>query len=343
MQTQIDDTRFRMVLIPMFGIIIPLITGMTRTISMHPFQLLSAFMYTIFIAFVVWQGNRYFLFTLRDYFDWFNKPVKRIVALLIAIFFYTVPVSVLMHLGWYHILNKGEVDWNTIYLSTSIILICVIFISHTYETVFLVKESENEKLKSEQLQRAKTEAELQALNSQVDPHFLFNSLNTLSHLIEETPQKAVEYNDNLAGVYRYILQKRFSDIVPLQDELDFAERYFALLQKRFGPAVQLRSHITDHARQTFYLPPISIQILVENAIKHNGFDEQRPLLIRIEVSDDQLTVENNRTPRIGSGAPGGTGLHNLDKRYQLLAHRSLKIIETPETYSVTIPLLKPAT
>jgi sensor histidine kinase YesM len=330
---------FRLVLIPAFGITIPLVTGMVRPSSMHPYQLVSAFLYTILIAFVVWQGNRYFLFTLRDYFDWFNKPVKRIFALLIAICFYTIPVSIAMHIGWYRLFTDGSTDWNTVYLSTTIILVCVMFISHTYETVFLVKESENEKLRSEQLQRAKYEAELQALNSQVDPHFLFNSLNTLSHLIEETPSKAVEFNDNLADVYRYILQNRSKDLVTLEEELAFTEKYFFLLKKRFGSAVEMSSKVSLQSLQRYFVPPISVQTLVENAVKHNRFDGEVPLHIVLEQKNETLVVSNNERPR-KSGRDGGTGLKNLEQRYRLIMNRPIQIENGNGAFSVSIPLFK---
>ncbi len=337
--TRIDDTRFRLVLIPAFGIIIPLLTGMMHFSGMHPYMMASAFLYTIMIAFVIWQGNRYFLFTLRDYFDWFNNPVKRIIALLIAICFYTVPVSIVLHIGWYHLFHDGLVEWNTIYLSTLIILICVIFISHTYETVFLVKESENERIKSEQLQRAKTEAELQALNSQIDPHFLFNSLNTLSHLIEEAPGKALEFNDNLADVYRYILQNKSVDLVALSGEMEFAEKYFALLKKRFESAIVLVNEVDSKAARDSFLPPISVQILIENVVKHNRMSESSPLTIHIKHEPGRISVSNNLQLRNAGFIKPGTGLSNLENRYRLIMNKSIAVENDEQNFKVSLPII----
>jgi LytS/YehU family sensor histidine kinase len=108
-----------------------------------------------------------------------------------------------------------------------------------------VKETESEMLKNEQLERAKAEAELEALKNQIDPHFIFNSLNTLSHLIEEKPVKAKQFNDNLADVYRYILQNKARDLVLLREEMIFLENYFSLLKIRFDKAVELKINIGE--------------------------------------------------------------------------------------------------
>ncbi|HUP11566.1 MAG TPA: histidine kinase, partial [Niastella sp.] len=185
-----------------------------QTPSTWKFKL--SFLFTIGIAFLIWEGNRYLLFTLRSYFDWFNKPVRKIIVLVLAISFYTIPISALMLVIWFKIFNSGIVNWNLIYTTTLIIMICVLFITHIYETVFLVREAENEKLKKEQLERARAEAELEALKNQIDPHFIFNSLNALSHLIEKEPAKAKQFNDNLADVYRYILQNKARELVLLR-------------------------------------------------------------------------------------------------------------------------------
>ena len=289
---KLNDIGFRVILIPFFGIVIPIITGMINNNAYGIWQLKLGYLYTIAIAFVIWEGNRYLLFTLRSYFDWFNKPVRKILALLFVIPFYTVPISVLLLVGWYHIFAKGIVDWNVVYLSTLIILICVLFIVHVYETVFLVKEAESEKIKKEQLERAKAEAELEALKNQIDPHFIFNSLNTLSHLIENNTEKAKQFNESLADVYRYILQNKSRDLVLLGEEINFLHDYFSLLKIRFEKAVQMDILIDEQLLNEYLIPPISLQILIENAIKHNEFSDATPLIIIIELKNDELIVRN---------------------------------------------------
>ncbi len=337
---KINDIGFRVVLIPFFGIVIPLITGMIDRKNISHWQFKLSFVYTILIALIVWQGNRYLLFTLRSYFNWFNKPVKKIIALLLAVSFYTIPVSLLMLTGWYHLFAQGRVNWNTVFTSTLIIMICVIFITHVYETVFLVKDSESEILKNEQLERAKAEAELESLKNQIDPHFIFNSLNTLSHLIEENPAKAKQFNDNMANVYRYILQNKREELVLLGEEMIFLHDYFSLLKIRFEKAVELHVRIDEDLFDQYLIPPISLQILLENAIKHNEFSDDDPLVVDLFIQDGQLHFHNELRPKILRKASSRTGLQNLNERYKLTTDKTISIMTGEKKFIVTLPVLK---
>jgi sensor histidine kinase YesM len=337
---RINDIGFRLILIPFFGIAIPLITGMINGHNFSNWQVKLSFLYTIMIALVIWEGNRYLLFSLRTYFDWINKPARKIAVLILSITFYTFPVSLLLLTGWYKIFSPDAVNWNIVTESALIILIAVIFITHVYETVFLVKQSENEMIRSEQLERAKAEAELEALKNQIDPHFIFNSLNTLSHLIEINPGKAKQFNDNLADVYRYILQNKARGLVLLREEMEFLQSYFLLLQIRFEKAVQLKVSINETAMDQYLIPPISLQILAENAIKHNEFSELTPLLIQIEMINDELVVHNPVRRKILRKASSKIGLYNLGERYKLTTNKEIVIKEEEKDFTVSLPILK---
>ncbi len=336
----LNDIGFRVILIPFFGIAIPLVTGMVDHVNFPLWKIKLSYAYSIGIAFLVWQGNRYLLFTLRSYFNWFNKPIKKILALLFAISFYTIPLSALLLMGWYHIFKNGVVDWNVVNTSTLIIMICVVFITHVYETVFLVKQAESDQLKKEQLERARAEAELEALKNQVDPHFIFNSLNTLSHLIEDKPEKAKLFNDTLAEVYRYILQNKARDLVLLKEEIEFVKYYFALLRIRFEDAVELHMDVNDTNAEQYLIPPISLQILVENAIKHNEFSDQNPLRIQIQLQDQALTVRNEVRKKQLRKPSSGIGLKNLEERYQLITSKQMMIEGNESEFIVGLPVLK---
>src|SRR4051812_45939179 len=209
---KLDDIGIRVFLIPLFGISIPLITGMVPHQNFTNWQIKLSYGYTILIAFVIYEGSRFLLFTLRSYFDWINKPFKKAAALIVTIPFYCIPVSVLMLVAWYHIFLEGKVDWQVIKLSAIIITFAVFFLVNVYETVFAIRDMAADKINKEQLERARAEAELEALKNQIDPHFIFNSLNTLSYLIETKPGKAKQFNDSLADVYRYILQNKARDL-----------------------------------------------------------------------------------------------------------------------------------
>jgi len=216
----------------------------------------------------------------------------------------------------------------------------VIFITHVYETAFLVKESESEIVRNEQLERAKAEAELEALKNQIDPHFIFNSLNTLSHLIEEKPLKARQFNDSLADVYRYILHNKGRELVLLQEEIGFLTDYFSLLKIRFENAVQLKILFGEDVYQQYLIPPISLQVLAENAIKHNEFSDVQPLVISIYLQNDSLIIHNERRKKELRKESSKIGLQNLQERYRLTAGMEIRIEDDEKNFTVILPLLQ---
>lgn len=337
---RINDIGFRLILAPMFGIVIPLATGMININNLSNLGIKLSFLYTILIAVIIWEGNRYLHFSLRSYFDWYNKPLRKIIVVLVSISFYTIPVAVLLLTGWYKLFTNDPPNGQVITVTTLTIMICVIFITHIYETVFLVKASENEMLRNEQLERARAEAELEALKNQIDPHFIFNSLNALSHLIEEKPSKAKIFNDNLADVYRYILQNKAKELVLLKEELDFMLDYFSLLKIRFENAVHLELHIPEQAHHEYLVPPICLQLLVENAIKHNEFADAAPLVIAVVLKGDVLLVSNTVRRKMLFRESSKIGLNNLKERYRLTTNKDVTITESGEKFEVLLPLIK---
>lgn len=337
---KVNDLGFRLILIPFFGIVIPLMSGLVNNRNFSNWQVKWSFLYTIMIALVVWQGNRYLHYSLRSYFDWINKPLHKVMVLILSIVFYTVPVSVLLLVGWYQLFTHEPVNWEVVSQATLIILIAVIFITHVYETVILVKQSENEMIRNEQLERAKVEAELEALKNQIDPHFIFNSLNTLSHLIEEKPSRAKQFNDTLADVYRYILQNKARDLVLLRDEMSFLESYFLLLKIRFENAVQLEKNVDEAALEHYLMPPISLQLLAENAIKHNEFSEESPLVFSITLENEELLVKNRLHKKALRKPSSKIGLHNLKERYKLVTGKEISSGEEDGFFMIRLPVLK---
>lgn len=337
--TELNDTVIRLVLIPFFGLVIPNITGMIDNGRYSAPELLAAYLYFIFIAFAIWQGNRYLLFRLRLRFSWLSQPVYKVLALVVSNIFYTIPISVGLMTMWYVFAQHSAADWNVIFKATALCVVCVVFITHTYETVFLIKSWGTDKSKGEQLAKAKIEAELEALKNQIDPHFLFNSLNTLSHLIGQDQTKAKRFNDDLAEVYRYILSNKERNLVLLDEELQFAERYFSLLRIRFGDAVRLTVE-RDAGTEDLLIPPISLQILLENAVKHNAFSDEQPLVIGIGIRGATVVVSNQIRPKETAGHSSRIGLRNLNERYRLITGKELTVQNDDAVYTVTLPLLR---
>lgn len=337
--TPINDKAVRLLFIPFLGIVIPNLTGLFGHVTYRSPLYWIGYVYFILISFVIWHGNRFLLFKQREHYDWFANPLRKLVMLVFANVFYTAPVTILMLLSWYYFAGFQQPNWEVIKVVMLMNVIAVIFITHVYETVFLIKERENDLIQFEQLERAKAEAELEALKSQIDPHFMFNSLNTLSHLIKTDPKKALQFNENLSDVYRYILMNKDRELVQLQDEIDFLNNYYALLRLRFGKGSKLSKN-GERGYAQFLIPPISLQILLENAVKHNQIDQKNPLHINLKLTDSRIVMSNKKrlkrrrkqTPRIG--------LKSLNERYRLITRREIEINSDEEIFSVALPLLK---
>lgn len=166
-----------------------------------------------------------------------------------------------------------------------------IIVGGYYEVIYYLHLYRLAVMDAEALQKAGIQHQVDNLKNQVNPHFLFNSLNSLAALISEDPRKAVEFLDELATVYRYLLQNNRSQLVPLSTELNFIQSYGYLLQTRYGEALDWQVQVDDTPAER-YLPPLTLQVLVENALRHNIIESERPLHIRIEVTDQILTVAN---------------------------------------------------
>jgi hypothetical protein len=170
----------------------------------------------IALAFAIRGGNRRLLFKQREHLDWFSRPVRKLLMLVTANVLYTAPVTLLGLLAWFALAGL-PVDRNALQVVTLTNVICVLFVTHAYETLFLIRERESDLMRVERLERLRAQAELGALKAQVDPHFLFNSLDTPGHLMTRDAQRAREFCDLLAEVYRYVLDSRQRDLVPLAD------------------------------------------------------------------------------------------------------------------------------
>jgi hypothetical protein len=337
-ETVIDDRVVRAVGIPAFALSISHVLDLYGPYGLStPMHWVGA-LWFVLLSTVIWQANRWLLFRQREHLNWFRQRLAKIFLLLAGVVFGTIPPTVAMLSVWYSV-ALGTVDWNAIRTVTLVNVVCVLFVTHVYETVFLIKARETDLVEFERLTSARAEAELAALKAQVDPHFLFNALNTLGYLIDEDPGRARGFNEALARVYRYILASQKRHLVLLSEEMGFFEDYAALLRLRFGGAIDI---VREDGRQhldRWLLPPISLQLLLENAVKHNEFSRSSPLMVRIEVGRGEVVVENTLRPRLGTDAGAGVGLRNLAERYRLASHRDIDVSSSPESFRVRLPLL----
>lgn len=192
-----------------------------------------------------------------------------------------------------------------------------------------------------EMEREKVRFQMQVLRSQVNPHFLFNSFNTLIGLIEEAPDKAVKHVEQLSDFFREILQVRDKELIPLRDELRLVDTYFFLEQRRFGDRIALRTHVSQAALNA-EVPPLTVQLLVENALKHNRATDAEPLIITIGTEGDQLMVTNPFRPRDMAAKSTGFGIDSITQRFAAITSRPVAIGRENDNFVAHIPLIPPS-
>jgi LytS/YehU family sensor histidine kinase len=235
--------------------------------------------------------------------------------------------------------NLTNINWigmleNTLGPTFIALIIITIFIARSWLYEWRSAAIEAEQLKSENIA-----SQYQSLKDQLNPHFLFNSLNVLSNLVYESADKSAEFIQQLSKIYRYVLEVQEEELVGLDKEIGFAENYLNLQKIRFEGSLEY--FIDVHQLRGHYLPPLSLQLLLENAIKHNIASLEKPLKIMIEQTNGHLTVRNILQPKLTrEDSKTGIGLSNIKKRYALLSKQSPKIIETEKEFIVQLPLLK---
>ena len=222
-----------------------------------------------------------------------------------------------------------------------------VLIDNAIEAYRLKAENESLTVEKQQLELAAAQqdkemilARFETLKNQVNPHFLFNSLNVLSSLVHEDPDLAESFIAKLTRVYRYVLDLKDETLVPLDRELNFANSYFFLQQIRFGNNLQLYIEVPEIKKQQL-LPPLSLQLLMENAVKHNIISKEKPLRIEHFLDGEELVVRNNFQPRTEKEHSTGIGLSNLRERYRLLTERRPSFEMLEGEYVARIPLLYP--
>lgn len=205
--------------------------------------------------------------------------------------------------------------------------------------IFYFKEYKSTSLQAEQLKRITVQAELQLIKNQINPHFLFNNLNVLSALIMKDNNEANRFIEEFSKVYRYILSNHDKELVELKTELDFIKPYIFLLEKRFGEGLLIKINI-DESHKEQYIIPASLQMLIENAIKHNVVSRNKPLIIEVHANgNNKIVISNNLQAKQTLENSTGIGLQNIVKRYRLVSNKEVTFHRNENIFSVTLPLL----
>ncbi len=213
---------------------------------------------------------------------------------------------------------------------------CIVVVS--CYIIYLLLQKQKVQIENQQLHAENLLNQYEALKNQLNPHMLFNSLNTLRSLIRETPDRAQDYLQELSFVLRYTLQENDNKLVTLKEEMDFVHAYMFLLKMRYEDNLEFNVSI-EKKTEEYQLPPMSIQLLIENAVKHNEISNRRPLIIHISAEGRSLIVSNPVQPKITASKGTGIGLANLSKRYRLLLDKDITVTQEKNQFIVTIPLI----
>lgn len=220
------------------------------------------------------------------------------------------------------------------YVISSVITLIVLLIFHI---IYFYKKSQENKVKEQKIIAGTASAKFESLKNQIDPHFLFNSLNVLSSLIEENPDNAQRFTSSLSKVYRYVLEQKDKELVSVEEELSFAKTYMNLLKMRFENSVSYEVKETSNPEAK--VVPLALQLLLENTVKHNIASESKPLHIRIYEKGDYLVIENDYQKKEVLQDRKGVGLQNIVERYSIITNRKVKVEQTAEYFKVSIPML----
>lgn len=313
----------RLLASPFLGALVVNLSGLIDNGRHASHVLVASYLWFAMVAFVVWEGNRRLYFRLPRREDWLLRPWRRLGVLLAVIVLYTIPVATLLLWLWREVAGDPGTRLYALPTALGAIVALVVAIAHVYETVFLLRDWESDRLRSARMEHARLETELASLGREVDPHFLFNNLNALTHLVEQRHEAAVGFITALSATYRYVLACRGQALVPLAEELAALERHRVLADIRYAHSVHLDVSIDRAVIESARIVPVSLPELFQNALKHNSVGPERPMCIRIYVDRATLIFENDL--RTGPREPRstGTGLINLRERFRLATGRPL--------------------
>jgi sensor histidine kinase YesM len=332
----INDGKWRMIGIPVLSLLIVVILNFEHI--RFDKVLLYGFLINAFFSTIFWEGTRFIVIMMRRTFPAYSQTRRRLFVEALLAVLYVLLVSSLLDLLTRWLAPGNQTHNFGIVFRISIVptlLICLI-----YEAVFFFEAWKSNVRRAESLEKEKIQSQLDALKSQMDPHFLFNSMNTLAALIDEDNRDAQLYLEKLADVYRYVLVHRNNNTVSLEEELGCVEAYVYLNKIRFRDNLEVTIEVSDKARR-MYIIPLCLQMLVENAVKHNMASREKPLRISIheEEEDNVIIVENNVSEKPVLNRSTKVGLQNIINRYSYLSDKKVSVVKTDTIFRVQIPLI----
>jgi len=307
-------------------------------------SVLITFCVSALYSFGIGFGNGMINSLLDKKWDWLEQTNLRVYFGIIATILYTVPAVLLIDYLTFVVfqkLNPSEffnerMIW--VHLFYIILSLGVSTFMHARSFMINWKNASKKEVTQQRIIAGTASAKFESLKNQIDPHFLFNSLNVLSSLIEENPDNAQRFTTSLSKIYRYVLEQKDKELVSVEEELAFAKTYMNLLKMRFENSLfyELPQTIPHSEGKVV---PLSLQLLLENTIKHNVVSEQRPLHIHIFIEGDYLIIQNDYQKKEVLQDGQGVGLQNIINRYGIITNRKVLIEQNEKTFTVKIPIL----
>lgn len=299
-----------------------------------------SFLYSIGLGF----GNGLLNNMLDKKWSWLKSTNKRVYAGIIATLLYTIPIVLVLN---YIMFVKVQGISESTFFSPNMILIHMFYIilslgistfMHARSFMINWKSASQQEVVQQKIIAGTASAKFESLKSQIDPHFLFNSLNVLSSLIEENPDNAQKFTTSLSKIYRYVLEQKDKELVTVAEELAFAKTYMNLLKMRFEDSITFELP-ENFENEDAKVVPLSLQLLLENTIKHNIVSEKKPLHIKITIKNNELIVENNKQIKEVLKGRKGVGLQNIVNRYAILSKRNVIVEDADEFFRIKLPIL----
>lgn len=322
------------------GVIIHLLLGLLSAAEEWNDQLIGTFI-SIFITIIVWEGSVQIDRYMNKKIPWESSPSRRVMLQAFFSLVYSAGTIYVLLLFYNYVLCKVPASKSDAMVSASLIigvLVTLVLVTVQVSVHFFhrlkVSLVEIEMHKKESLQ-----AQLENLRNQINPHFLFNNLSVLSSLVYKDQDKAVDFIDQLSKVYRYVLENKEKELVDLKSELKFIESYCFLLKIRFGESIKFDFKVTALESELF-IAPMALQLLIENAIKHNEISEELPLEVKVFIEGKYLVVSNVIQLRKGFVESSKTGLKNIIARYDYFTELPVVISDADNNFVVKIPLLE---
>lgn len=333
-----------LVLAPVLAFIVPLVFFGLR-LHREPFLTTNIYITTLIITSITWVGNRFIMICSRTRYPLFEENRKRLRFQSLLMIVYTLLATNLMgyilsdYCDFENSNYPNRALGDILFNSNSASFFCTLTVVAIYESIYFMHQLKLSVEEKELLKRESLMAQLNALKTQVNPHFLFNNLNTLCSIIPEDPDQAVAFVQQLSKVYRHILEVKDEKSIPLKEELEVLEAYTFLLKTRFGDNLHIEMQV-DPAQMDDKIVPLSLQLLMENAIKHNIVSQDRPLTIIVKIVGGRLVVSNNLQKKNQIIESTGIGLTNIRNRYKLITDKLILVTETLNDFTVSIPLIQ---